>query len=97
MRTLKEQMYKLGLLPLAIPVIKMAKRIIKYDKCEVRGKETEFWHLQERVGKQNVMITITLRKVGTGKIAFFSIEKEKDKGIKYKIKKTIKKTKRWFV
>ena len=43
-RPQKEQMYKLGLLPLIIPVIKNSTKISKYEKCFVKdlGKEAEF-------------------------------------------------------
>ncbi len=57
MRPIKEQMYKLGLLPLVIPVIKNAKKIYKYEKCFVKnlGKEVEFWTLKEVVGKRKTV------------------------------------------
>lgn len=44
MRPIKEQMYKLGLLPLVIPVIKNAKKVYKYKKIFVKnlGKKQNF-------------------------------------------------------
>lgn len=77
MRPIREQMYKLGLLPLAIPVIKKAKKVYRYEKCFKKnmGKEVEFWALKEVVGKQKIVVKVILRKVGTGKITFFSIMK----------------------
>ncbi len=44
-RPKKEQMYKLGLLPLVIPVIKNSIEIYTFKKCFVKdlGKEAEFW------------------------------------------------------
>lgn len=79
MRPIKEQMYKLGLLPLVIPVIKNAKKIYKYKKSFIKnlGKETEFWILRETVGRQKTLTKVILRKVGTGNITFFSVMKKK--------------------
>ena len=95
MRPIKEQMYKLGLLPLAIPVIKSAKKIYQYEKSFIKdlGKEVEFWTLREIVGKQKTLTRVILRKMGTGNIIFFSIMKKKDKGLRFKIKKAIQR--RW--
>ena len=94
MRPIKEQMYKLGLLPLAIPVIKNAKKIYKYEKSFIEnlGKEVGFWILKETVGQQKTLTKVILRKVGTGKIIFFSIMKinGKKKKIWHRIKKTIR-------
>lgn len=77
-RPKKEQMYKLGLLPLAIPVIKNAKKIYKYEKCIDKdlGKEAEFWTLEETVGKRKAMTKVILKRVGTGNITFLSIMKK---------------------
>jgi len=81
MRPIKEQMYKLGLLPLAIPVIKNAKKIHKYKKSFIKdlGKEAGFWVLKETVGQQKILTKVILRRVGTGKIIFLSIMKKNDK------------------
>jgi len=95
MRPIKEQMYKLGLLPLVIPAIKNAKKIYKYEKSFIKdlGKETEFWILKEIVGQQKTLIKVILRKIGTGKIIFLSVMKKNDKRLWFKIKKTIRKRK----
>ena len=96
-RPIKEQMYKLGLLPLVIPVIKNAKNIYKYEKVFVKefGKEVEFWVLRETVGRQKTLVKIILRRIGTGNITFFSVMKKKDKNSLFlKIKRTAQK--RWF-
>ena len=79
-RPVKEQMYKLGLLPLVIPVIKNAKKIYKYEKYFVKdsGKEAEFWTLKEIVGKRKAVTKVILRRVGTGNITFLSVMKRKD-------------------
>jgi len=84
-RPKKEQKYKLGLLPLVIPVIKSSTKISKYEKCFVKdlGKEAEFWTLTEIVGKQNTPIKVILRRIGTGNITFLSVMKKQDKKISH--------------
>src|SRR5437870_5191291 len=54
-RSTKEQKYRIGLLPLAIPVIKCATKISHYETRYLKreGKYAEFWVLKENVGKQN--------------------------------------------
>ncbi len=85
-RSTKEQMYKLGLLPLVIPVIKTAKIIDKYYKIKVpisrrkiKGKreikEVEYWAITSFVGKQKSKIKVVLRKIGNGQIHFWSVMK----------------------
>jgi hypothetical protein len=72
-------MYRLGILPLAIPVIKRATKIYKYNSPEYLNtyeKYVEFWALREKVGKQNTTITVILRRIGTGNITFHSIMKK---------------------
>ncbi len=97
MRTIKEQMYKLGLLPLVIPVIKNTKAIYKYEKIFVKelGKEAEFWTLRDFVGVQGTLTTVILRKIGTGNITFLSVMKKENKKIRLKVKKTPS-GRRWF-
>ncbi len=76
-RPKKEQMYKLGLLPLVIPVIKNSTKISQYEKCFVKnlGKEAEFWTLTEIVRGHQTLIKVILRRVETGNIAFLSVMK----------------------
>lgn len=80
-RPKKEQMYKLGLLPLVIPVIKNSTKISGYKKCFHKdlGKEAEFWTLIEIVGKQNILTKVILRRIGTGNITFLSVMKIENK------------------
>lgn len=89
-RTIKEQMYKLGLLPLVIPVIKNAKKIDFYKqanisigrkkrKGEIVKKNIEYWSLVELVGKQKTKIKVIVRRIGTGKIIFWSVMKYRKK------------------
>jgi len=74
-RTVKEQMYKIGLLPLVIPVIKNVEKIEEYRKELSNGKEVEYWILKEVVGSQNTMTKVILRRIGTGNITFYSVMK----------------------
>lgn len=89
-RTKKEQMYKLGLLPLVPAVIKNATKVSNYRKCFVKSlnKETEFWTLTEIVGKQQTLTIVILRRVGTGNITFLSVMKKQDKKNPYQKQKT---------
>ncbi len=92
-RSIKEQTYKLGLLPLVIPVIKQAKGIFRHGGIPIQdsGKEAEFWVLKEVVGQQKTSVKVILRRVGTGKTIFFSVMKKNDKKKRMlsKVKKTI--------
>lgn len=81
-RSRKERMYKVGLLPLVIPVIKSATKIDDYKPpaySEKLGKMIEFWALQSVVGKQKTQVTVVLRKIGTGNIHFYSVWKKQDR------------------
>lgn len=80
-RSVKEQSYKLGLLPLVIPVIKNAAKIHDYKKEQYSkplGKYFEIWELREIVGKQKTMVSVILRRIGNGNITFLSVWKKKD-------------------
>jgi hypothetical protein len=80
-RHIREQMYKMGLLPLAIPVIKNASKIYHYSNEYSKniGKYVHYWALREVVGKQQTTVTVILRKVGTGNLTFHSIMKNRCK------------------
>ena len=84
-RSKKERMYRIGLLPLAIPVITSAKKIYrwtpKYYSKKI-NKYIEFWALKEVVGKQKTTVTVILRRVGDGHLTFYSIMKKNDKKLK---------------
>lgn len=96
-RPIKEQKYKLGLLPLVIPVIKNAKTIYQHKKIFIKGlgKEAEFWILKEIVGRQKTETKVILRRVGTGKITFLSVMKKSDKKKRFYNQKPLPKRK-WF-
>jgi hypothetical protein len=71
-RSMKEQMYKIGLLPLVIPVLKYSTNI---ETHSLRG-DFEYWSLSKTVGKQDVEIEVILRKKRPGgRIAFYSVLK----------------------
>lgn len=81
-RPKQEQMYKLGLLPLVIPVIKCATNIHEYKKEQYSkplGKYFEIWELKEIVGQQKSLVSVVLRRVGNGEITFLSVWKKKDR------------------
>lgn len=81
-RSHKERMYKLGLLPLAIPVLKTATSIYEYTPPQFSkslNKNVEYWILKEVVGKQKTVVTVVLRRIGTGQITFYSIWKKQDR------------------
>lgn len=82
MRKIKTQMYKMGLLPLAVPVIKKAIEIDKYiPKRYLKniGKYAEGWSLKAVVGKQKTIVKVILRRIGNGNITFLSIMKKRDR------------------
>ena len=76
-----EQMYKLRLLPLVIPVIKNSKEVEEYRKfllsIDKKIKEIHYWSVTARVGKQNTSVRVILRRVGKGKIHFWSVMKSR--------------------
>lgn len=84
-RNLNEQLYKLNLFPLVIPIIKIANRIDEYRIEEVKTsrkkknskiKKVEYWALVDLVGRKcPVKIKVILRRIGTGKITFRSVMK----------------------
>jgi len=84
-RSRKERMYRVGLLPLVIPVLKSTTKVEDYKPpnfSKPLGKMIEFWTLQAVVGKRKTLVTVILRKIGTGKIHFYSIWKRKEKKTK---------------
>jgi len=81
-RSPKEQMYKLGLLPLVRPVIYLASAA-KYEKRftaigrnrKGKKKEVRYWGLEAVVGRKQVRVKVVLRKIGAGKLHFWSVMK----------------------
>ncbi len=85
-RLLKERIFKLKLIPLAVPVLKCAEKIDEYKKDKQpknrkKGavqKDVEFWSLVANVGKnRDVKVKVVLKRTGNGKIIFWSIMKLK--------------------
>jgi hypothetical protein len=82
-RNPKEAMYKLGLLPLVRTVIHNAGVVKKYERrmAPVGGsrkktfKEIEYWAIEEIVGKQNTRVRVIIRRIGNGRIHFWSVMK----------------------
>jgi hypothetical protein len=76
-RKIKEQKYKLGLLPLVIPVIKYARKIedFKQEREKKLCKNEQQWAIRGIVGKQNTDVKVILRKIGTGRTTFLSVMK----------------------
>lgn len=70
-RPIKDQIYRLTLLPLAIPVIKNSQTIYDYTK----RSDFEIWELRETVGKNSASISVVLRKIRNGNLTFLSIWK----------------------
>src|SRR3989338_10441695 len=60
-RVTKERMYRVGLLPLVIPVLKAATAVHEYVPraySKSLNKMVEYWILKETVGKQKTSITL---------------------------------------
>ena len=77
-RPKREQMYKIGLLPLVPSVIKYATNIHEYKKKEYSkplGKYYELWELRASVGKSKTLVSVVLRRIGNGNISFLSVWK----------------------
>ena len=84
-REISEQKYKIGLLPLVIPVIQLATSIADYKKEQYSkplGKYYEIWELKEIVGRQKALVSVVLRRIGDGNITFFSVWKKEIKKTK---------------
>ena len=84
-RSNKERMYRIGLLPLVIPVLKATTSVYEYvpqTYSKSLNKNVEYWVLKETVGKQKTLVTVILRRIGTGGITFYSVWKKSDKATK---------------
>ncbi len=65
-RNFREALYKLRLLPLVRSVIYKARKVDEYRKGRV-----EYWGIVEAVGKKK--IKVILRRIGKGRIHFWSV------------------------
>jgi hypothetical protein len=78
-RSNKERVYRLKLLPLVVPIIRTIKVVAEYKKSEHSvslEKDVEYWMLQTFVGKGNHKVSIILRRIGSGKVTFYSVWKK---------------------
>jgi hypothetical protein len=84
-RTKPEQILKLSLVPLALEVIKRSGTVQEYRRIwqpigkssghdDMRpAKEVEYWGLVAIIGPRPTKIRVILRRVGDGKIVFWSV------------------------
>ena len=56
---------------------KKARKKEQYSKP--LGKYYEIWELKEPAGKGNTLVSVVLRRIGTGNITFLSVWKRRDK------------------
>lgn len=76
-RPTMEQISRMQLLVFVTHIISKAKKIFDYRKrCEKStGKNVEYWEFQQQV--RDGLITVIIRRVGTGKYSFYSIWKSR--------------------
>lgn len=70
-----EQFFKFRFLGLGLEIIKTSATIQEYRKdIELRtGKNLEYWGMVAIVGDNNLKIRVVLRRVGKGRITFWSV------------------------
>jgi hypothetical protein len=72
-RKVKEEYNKLSLLPLVIPTIKHADKMVE-EVREISGKKIYYWGIIAIVGKSNARIKVILKRNGeNGKVFFWSV------------------------
>lgn len=78
-RTNNEQIYRLNTLNESIRVISQVEKVLKfqvrYSKTERR--EVSYWRIEKVVNNQ--LVTVILRKIGTGNITFYSTWRKRRK------------------
>lgn len=74
-RSLQEQLFKFRFLELGLEIIRTSSTIQEYKKdTEIgTGKPIEYWGMIALVGKNNFKIRVVLRRIGKGKITFWSV------------------------
>jgi hypothetical protein len=84
-RTKKEQMTRFRLLPLGLDIIRASGTLQEYRKLLrpigtphlrdglVAMKQVEYWSFIGIVGKRKTKVRAVLRRIGTGKITFWSV------------------------
>jgi len=91
-RKVKDHHRRLTVLPYSVDVIKNATSIYEYKKniySKALGKYVDIWELRAVVGPDKESISVVLRRIGTGNIAFYSVWKNNGK---HKATKKIKKS-----
>jgi len=70
-----EQLFKFRFLELGIEIIKNSSTIQEYRKdIQSRtGKNIEYWGMVAIIGENSLKIRVVLRRVGKGKITFWSV------------------------
>jgi hypothetical protein len=89
-RTIAEIKHKMRLIPLVVPVIKMANNA-SYEKIPVRLNRkknspmvlAEFWGIEASVGQGNpIRVRVVIRRVGNGNLYFRSVMQVKGNNTK---------------
>ena len=73
-----EQLFKLKFLRLGLEIIKTSSTIQEYRTGEFHDKhglvkQAKYWGMIAIIGKDNLKIRVVLRRVGNGKITFWSV------------------------
>lgn len=71
-RPVKEQLYKLKLFPLVVPVLKNSKEIQnwRFSKSE---KDIQFYAIRGVAGKKNLKIRVIVKRSGDGQFNYHSV------------------------
>ena len=74
-RSENEQLFKFRFLELGIEIIKTSSTVQEYRKdIQLRtGKNIEYWGMVAIIGENNFKIRVVLRRVGKGRITFWSV------------------------
>lgn len=70
-----EQIWRLRLLPYAVVVLRNAKNIYRYKEDDNGKAKAYFWEFRAQVNivYRKITLCIILRKLGNGKLHFFSV------------------------
>lgn len=73
-RDKKQQIFRINLLQYSISVIKLAQNVSEHRIYRKMGTNVQYWRLEYLASKKDSIVVI-LRRVGSGKIIFYSIWK----------------------
>lgn len=76
-RNLDEQIFRLTLIPYAVPIITQRYVAVTHRMYHVNGKEIHFWGMEKQF--KNRTIRVVIRQVGNGRKHLFSIMKNTSK------------------